>query len=104
MEVLYALIWRTPDANFKQEEFDKRIPNLMNWLRLLKSENKLIACGGGGFETESAGLTIIRADDIQDAIRLAEQNPMNDIGRTEVMVWDNYFADFQNLTNIKNLI
>lgn len=46
---IYACIWKAneSDGTFKQEEFESRIPRLMEWLKGLKSKGKLIACGRG---------------------------------------------------------
>jgi uncharacterized protein YciI len=92
---IYALIWRSneTDATFKQSEFDERIPRLMEWLRGLHAGGHLVGCGGGGFENHAGGLTLIRAADIDEARALSAGTPMNEIGTTEIMVWDVYFAD-----------
>jgi uncharacterized protein YciI len=92
---IYALIWRShdPEETFKQEEFESRIPRLMTWLRDLKSRGKLVACGGGGFENHAGGLTLLRADSIEEAQELAKGTPMNEIGSTEIFIWDVYYAD-----------
>ena len=91
----YALIWRSsePDETFDHSEFDQRIPRLMEWLSKLRADGKLLACGGGGFATHSGGLTVIAADDVEQALEIADGHPMNEIGTTELMVWDVYFAD-----------
>ncbi len=96
MRTIYACIWRSfeEDANFKQEEFDARIPRLMTWLRNLHQSGKLVACGGGGFENHSGGLTLIQADSIEEAMELSSGSPMNEIGTTEIMVWDVFYANF----------
>ncbi|OWY23281.1 hypothetical protein C7N43_04470 [Sphingobacteriales bacterium UPWRP_1] len=61
MKTIYALIWRCPDELYNQQEFDARIPRLMEWLRALKAGGHLLGCGGGGFETAAGGLTLIQA-------------------------------------------
>ncbi|QQS67636.1 MAG: hypothetical protein IPP08_05585 [Chlorobiota bacterium] len=94
MNTVYALIWRTPDETFKQEEFDIRIPRLMEWLKYLKSNGHLLACGGGGFETESGGLTIISADSLEHAEKLSSMSPMNEIGKTEIFIWDTFYSNY----------
>ena len=95
LPVFYALIWRAakPDAEFDGAEFEARIPRLMVWLKDLRTRGKLAACGGGGFATHSGGLTIVRADSVEEAIELSQGSPMNEIGATDVLVWDVYFAD-----------
>ncbi|KAF0246702.1 MAG: hypothetical protein FD180_521 [Planctomycetota bacterium] len=101
MRQVFACIWRAhePDATFKQEEFEKRIPRLMVWLRDLKSKGKLIACGGGGFPTHSGGLTLIAADNPEEAKKLSEGTPMNEIGATELFLWDCFYADLVHKDN-----
>jgi|GEM_PF-914011 len=95
LQEVYALIWRSreTDDNFDQEEFNRRIPRLMEWLRGLYAQGHLVACGGGGFEHHSGGLTLIRASGPEHAMELAAGSPMNEIGSTELLVWDVYFAD-----------
>jgi uncharacterized protein YciI len=94
MKTIYACIWRAsqPDDTFKQEEFDERIPRLMEWLRELYKGGHLIACGGGGFENHSGGLTLIAAESVEEAIELSNGTPMNEIGQTDVFVWDVFYA------------
>ena len=95
MTGIYALIWRSTatDEHFQQEEFDARIPRLMAWLRDLKAKGLLVGCGGGGFANHAGGLTLIRADSPEEATRLSNGTPMNEIGSTEVLLWDVFFAD-----------
>jgi uncharacterized protein YciI len=92
---IYALISRSndPDETYNQEEFSSRIPRLMTWLRDLHAKGKLVACGGGGFENHAGGLTLIRADTIEAAQKLANGTPMNEIGTAEILIWDLFFAD-----------
>ncbi|MHC5011011.1 MAG: YciI family protein [Planctomycetota bacterium] len=91
----YALIWRSEktDDQFDAAEFEARIPRLMQWLGGLHASGHLVACGGGGFENHSGGLTIVRAASVDEALELAQASPMNEIGSTELLVWDTYFAD-----------
>lgn len=95
MTTLYALIWRStaPDERFSQAEFDERIPRLMTWLRELKAGGHLVACGGGGFANHAGGLTLIRAESVEEAQRLSDGTPMNEIGSTEILVWDVFWAE-----------
>ncbi len=97
LPVIYALIWRSnePDETFDMREFDSRIPRLMEWLRALNAKGALVACGGGGFATHSGGLTLIRAGSVEEALDLGAGSPMNEIGTTELLVWDVYFGDLQ---------
>jgi len=91
---VYALIWRShaTDDVFDPAEFQARIPAVMAWLRALQAAGQLVACGGGGFEKHSGGLTLVRAEDPEAALRIAAAHPLNDIGDTEVLVWDVYYG------------
>lgn len=102
---VYALIWKAnqPDEIFDAGEFESRIPRLMKWLKELHSNGKLAACGGGGFEKHAGGLTLINALNIEEAKKLAEGSPMNEIGTTEIMVWDLFYADLVELKQIDKL-
>jgi uncharacterized protein YciI len=95
LPTVYALIWRAhaTDDTWDPAAFQERVPRLMAWLRTLQREGRLLACGGGGFEDRSGGLTLVRADSPEDALELAAQNPLNEIGRTELFVWDLFHAD-----------
>lgn len=88
---------------FDAGEFESRIPRLMIWLKELHSKGKLAACGGGGFEDRAGGLTLINAADIEEATGLAKGSPMNEIGTTEIMVWDLFYADLVELKQIDQL-
>lgn len=95
LPLVYALLWKSAqkDDEFDQQKFNERIPQLMAWLRQLYSQEKLVACGGGGFEEHTGGLTLIRTDTLEDAIAISKQNPMNDIGSTELLVWDVFYGN-----------
>lgn len=105
MADVYALIWKSnePDETFSQEEFSSRVQRLMEWLKDLNAGGNLIACGGGGFENHSGGLTLIKADSPEHAQQLSDGSPMNEIGHTEIMFWDTYFADLMVLHNKEKL-
>ena len=94
LPTVYALIWRAskPDEAFDPKEFQARIPRLMAWLSGLHARGALVACGGGGFATHSGGLTLVRASGPEEATQLAAQSPMNEIGTTDVFMWDVYYA------------
>ncbi len=94
LPTVYALIWRAskPDEAFDPKEFQARIPRLMAWLSSLHARGVLVACGGGGFATHSGGLTLIRAGSPEEATQIAAQSPMNEIGKTDLLVWDVYYA------------
>ena len=95
LPTVYALIWRShaTDDEFDPEEFQQRIPRVMAWLRELHAAGELAACGGGGFENHSGGLTLVRAASVERALEIAAAHPLNEIGTTELLVWDVYFAD-----------
>lgn len=99
---IYALIWRADldDDEFDPDEFEKRLPQLMDWLAELSEKGHLVACGGGGFENHAGGLTLIRASSPEEALDLSDGSPMNEIGTTEVMFWDVYYADLQEFRNV----
>ena len=65
----------------------------MEWLKDLKSRDKLVACGGGGFQNYAGGLTLIKAESIKEATELSNGTPMNEIGTTEIMIWDVYYGN-----------
>lgn len=91
----YALIWKAheTDEKFDQHAFNERMPALFDWLKQLKRESKLLACGGGGFEFHPGGLTIILAESPEEAQLYANQSPLSDLGTTEIFFWGLYFAD-----------
>jgi hypothetical protein len=95
LPVVYALIWRAtePDETYDRSAFESRVPRLMTWLRGLREAGKLVACGGGGFVDRAGGLTLVRAAGPEEAVALGAGSPMNEIGSTEVLVWDVYFGD-----------
>ena len=99
---IYALIWRADldDEEFDPAEFEARVPQLMDWLADLSEKGHLVACGGGGFENQAGGLTLIRASSPEEALDLSDGSPMNEIGTTEVMFWDVYYADLQEFRNV----
>ena len=102
---IYALIWKAnePDSSFTQEEFESRFPRLMIWLKELHSQDKLAACGGGGFADHAGGLTLINAENIEEAGELSKGSPMNEIGTTEIMVWDVFYANIVELKQEQKL-
>jgi hypothetical protein len=95
LPVVYALIWRAtePDETYDPAAFQARVPRLMTWLRGLREGGHLVACGGGGFVDRAGGLTLVRAGSPEEALALGAGSPMNELGRTEVLVWDVYFAE-----------
>ncbi len=94
LPTVYALIWRShaTDDAFDPAAFEARIPAVMDWLRSLAADGRLVACGGGGFENHSGGLTLVRAQDPEAALAIAAAHPLNDIGDTELLVWDVYYG------------
>ena len=104
-KVVYALIWKShePDEVFNPQDFDERIPRLMLWLKDIHKKGKLVACGGGGFENHTGGLTLITADNIQDAIEISNGSPMNEIGETEILMWDVFYGNLEEKSQILKL-
>lgn len=102
---IYVLIWRShaTDDVFDQAEFESRIPRLMTWLSGLHAKGHLVACGGGGFEQHSGGLTLIRAGSPEEAMELGAGSPMNEIGHTELLIWDVFYADLVERGNEQRL-
>jgi len=100
MKAIHALIWRSTAS---QEEFDARIPGLMVWLRELYAAGKLLGCGGGGFEAEDGGLTLLNVDSIEEARELSARNPMNEIGTVEIFVWDVFYANLLDKSHEEKL-
>ena len=102
---VYALIWRANknDDEFDQSEFDARMPRLFEWLKNLKSNGHLIACGGGGFENSSGGLTLIYAESPEQAHELSKGTPLNEIGSTEILFWGVFYAELSLLDNIHKI-
>jgi len=94
---IYALLWRShaSDDDFDQQAFNDRMPALFDWLKQLKSQSKLLACGGGGFEFSPGGLTIIYAQSTEEAQSIATASPLSDIGNTEIFFWGVFHADMQ---------
>ena len=55
LPVVYALIWKANDTGEEADEaFQERIPRIMDWLKSLKQNGHLIACGGGGISISSS--------------------------------------------------
>ncbi len=103
---VYALIWRshTHDDEFDQQAFNDRMPALFKWLKHLKSQSKLLACGGGGFEHSPGGLTIILAKSPEEAHEIAHASPLSDMGSTEIFFWGVFHADMQFNVNDPRLL
>ncbi len=95
MAELYAIIWRSSAG---VEEFESRIPGLMEWLRDLKAEGRLKACGG--WLHDEGGLTIIEAESLDEAIAIQQRNPLEKIGTSEIHAWDLFFADLNRTANL----
>lgn len=105
LQEIYALIWRSHKTSetFDPKEFEDRIPRLMAWLRELHGKGHLVGCGGGGFDHHSGGLTLIRASSEEEAVQLGAGSPMNEIGTTELFVWDVFYADLVDTKNEERL-
>ena len=101
MKPVHALIWR---SSASQEEFDKRIPGLMEWLRDLYAEGKLLGCGGGGYEIDNGGLTLLDVESVEEAQAISNRNPMNEIGTVEIFVWDVFYGNLIEHANEARLL
>lgn len=95
--VVYACVWRASSSGKEADDaFQDRIPRLMEWLKKLKKDGNLVACGGGAFlGGPSGGLTLIKATSASKAKELSNGTPMNEIGETEVLLWDLFHADLK---------
>jgi len=97
MKSIFALVWR---SNAAQEEFESRIPRLMEWLRDLKERNILLGCGGGGWENDMmGGLTLLDVQTPEEAVAISKTHPMNEIGKTEIFLWDVFWANLVENSN-----
>jgi uncharacterized protein YciI len=85
---IYAIIWK---ASVSQNVFEERIPALMDWLRSLHDQKRLRACGG--WSHSEGGLTIIQAANLEEAVCINKQNPLSEIGTSDVYEWDLFYAD-----------
>jgi uncharacterized protein YciI len=86
--MIYAIVWR---ATAPPEEFERRIPGLMQWLKELHGAGRLRACGG--WLEDEGGLTLIEADSLDEAKSIDARNPLSEIGTSEIHAWDLYYAD-----------
>jgi uncharacterized protein YciI len=97
MKEIYALLYHQTGSS---EEFMERIPRLMAWLRELHRTGNLVACGGGGWSDDTGGgLTLITADTPEQAEAIAAGTPMNEIGHTDIMLWDCFYGDLSHFEN-----
>jgi len=75
------------------------LPTGSNSQKSLKAGGHLVACGGGGFENHAGGLTLVRAKDIDEAMKMSAGSPMNEIGTTEILFWDVFYGDLNEKKN-----
>jgi len=95
IQTQFVFIWKANKTGEEaDDEFQERIPRIMSWLSELQASGHLVACGGGSFEPPAGGITIIRANNAEHAQEL-NNNPLNEIGSTEIFLWDVYHADLQ---------
>lgn len=95
LPVLYALIWKAKGSDDDADDaFQARVPRLMEWLKSLKKSGYLVACGGGTFGARDGDLTIIKAHSLAEARELSAGSPLNEIGKTEIFLWDVFHAHF----------
>ena len=90
MKTVYALVWR---RSVPAAEFERRIPEIMAWLRDLRRRGRLRGCGGAGGAEWNGGVTLIEAASADEAIAEAAASPQASMGATEVVQWEVYFAD-----------
>lgn len=74
-----------------EEEFTSRLPGLMTWLNDLRQQRRLRGCGG--WLDAKGALTLIEADSIEEAGAIDRLNPLNEIGSTEILAWEVFYAD-----------
>ncbi|MCX6118848.1 MAG: YciI family protein [Proteobacteria bacterium] len=97
-QIFFACLWKANESGERaNEQFQERIPRLMQWLKKLRSNGNLVACGGGAFGPGSesdtgGGLTIIKAHSYKEALELSNGTPMNEIGTTTVLLWDIFYG------------
>ena len=97
MPEIFALLFHQTGT---EAEFAERIPRLMVWLKELYAGGHLVGCGGGGWQNDTGGgLTLIKASSPEEAERLAAGTPMNEIGYTEIFLWDCFYANLSNPDN-----
>ncbi|HEX8692705.1 MAG TPA: YciI family protein [Longimicrobium sp.] len=87
MKTVYALIWTLTST---PEEFDARVPALLEWLRALKREGRLLGCGA--WSSGDGGLTLVEAETLEEAEQINAANPLSPLGRTEIRAWEVYDA------------
>lgn len=90
MKTVFALLWRSTSS---QAEFDAALPSLIEWLRRLKREGRLLGCGG--FANEEGGLTLVEASSLREAEAIAAAAPQAPLGKTEVFEWEVYDAELE---------
>jgi uncharacterized protein YciI len=93
MRTVYAFTWTLTGT---QEEFEERVPALLEWLTSLRRAGKLCACGSWADST--GGLTVLVANSEDEARRLHEGNPLNLIGTTALHEWEVFFANLVEST------
>jgi uncharacterized protein YciI len=96
MKTVYAILW-TMTAT--QEAFDAAVPRLMEWLQTLKSSGQLKACGG--FANVDGGLTMIEAQDLAEATRIAERSPQAALGTSRVFEWEVFDAELRETSHLR---
>jgi uncharacterized protein YciI len=87
MRTVYALLWKSTSS---QAEFEAALPRLMEWLRELKKDGRLLGCGG--FANEDGGLTLIDAQSLEQARAVAAASPQSTLGATTIFEWEVYDA------------
>jgi len=86
--MIYALVWKSTGT---RDEFESRIPLLLEWLRDLRESGRLCACGE--WDDDAGALTVVDVPGLADAQELVARYPLDEIGETKIHRWDVLFAD-----------
>lgn len=65
----------------------------MEWLKQLQNDGHLVTCGSGALEHHAGDLALLEADSCEQAKEPSDGNPMDEIGASDLLIWDVYFAD-----------
>ena len=96
MKTVFALLWKSTSS---QAQFEAAVPSLLEWLRGLKKQRRLLGCGG--FANEDGGLTLLEVGSVEEANAIAAASPQSTLGHTTVFEWEVYDADLKVEGNLK---
>ena len=88
MQTVFGFHWKLTGS---QDEFEELVPQLMNWLKIVRDGGNLCACGA--WESGKDGLTLLTAANLTSARAIHEGNPLNAIGTVSEFAWEVYYAD-----------